>query len=155
MERRDPRRRPRVLVVDDDPVRANHYVRWLEGAGYRVLLCPGPTGPTYCRQEVEHGCLTWHWVDLVIYHAFLPKNHWERISDDLVASLRGHLPNRPLIVAGESEATPDWVARLAASDPRTAAAFPVNRRSLVEAVGRLLAGAAGSGPQPFAAHPWG
>jgi CheY-like chemotaxis protein len=142
MEWPELRRPPRVLIADDDLTRASHLARWLEGAGYRVLLCPGPDGPTFCHQEAQHGCLIWLWVDLVIYHAWVPKSRWERSSDDLVASLRKHLPDRPLILAGESTVTPTWVARFAANDPRTAAVFPVNRQSLLEAVGRLLAGEA-------------
>ena len=42
--------RPTVLVVEDNPTSREQYGEWLEGAGYAVTNCPGPT-------MAEHACL--------------------------------------------------------------------------------------------------
>jgi hypothetical protein len=36
-----------VLVVEADPVERERFGSWLEGSGFTVLLCPGPSGPDY------------------------------------------------------------------------------------------------------------
>jgi hypothetical protein len=36
-----------VLVVEADPAERGRFGSWLEGAGFPVLVCPGPTGPDY------------------------------------------------------------------------------------------------------------
>jgi hypothetical protein len=37
----------RVLVVEADPAERGRFGAWLEGAGFPVLACPGPTEPDY------------------------------------------------------------------------------------------------------------
>ncbi len=36
-----------MLVVEASPSERGRYGAWLEGAGYPVLVCPGPTEPDY------------------------------------------------------------------------------------------------------------
>jgi len=36
-----------VLVVEADPAERERYGSWLEGSGFDVLVCPGPTEPDY------------------------------------------------------------------------------------------------------------
>jgi hypothetical protein len=36
-----------VLVVEADPVERGRFGAWLEGAGFEVLVCPGPMEPDY------------------------------------------------------------------------------------------------------------
>jgi len=36
-----------VLVVEADPKERERFGSWLEGAGFAVLTCPGPTEPDY------------------------------------------------------------------------------------------------------------
>ncbi len=44
-----------VLVVEADPLERERYGAWLEGAGFDVLLCPGPTEPDYTCVGVRDG----------------------------------------------------------------------------------------------------
>jgi len=39
--------RSMVLVVEADPAERERFGSWLEGSGYDVLVCPGPTEPDY------------------------------------------------------------------------------------------------------------
>ena len=39
--------RSTVLVVEADPAERERFGSWLEGSGYDVLVCPGPTEPDY------------------------------------------------------------------------------------------------------------
>jgi CheY-like chemotaxis protein len=36
-----------VLVVEADPVERERFGSWLEGSGFEVVVCPGPTEPDY------------------------------------------------------------------------------------------------------------
>ncbi len=48
-------RRGPVLVVEADPLERERFGSWLEGAGFDVLLCPGPTEPDYTCVGVRDG----------------------------------------------------------------------------------------------------
>lgn len=41
------RARRTVLVVEADPAERERFGSWLEGSGFDVLACPGPTEPDY------------------------------------------------------------------------------------------------------------
>ena len=36
-----------ILVVEADPGERERYGSWLEGSGFEVVMCPGPTEPDY------------------------------------------------------------------------------------------------------------
>ncbi len=44
-----------VLVVEADPLERERFGSWLEGAGFDVLQCPGPTEPDYTCVGVRDG----------------------------------------------------------------------------------------------------
>ncbi len=49
--------RDSVLVVEADPDERERFGSWLEGSGFDVLVCPGPTEPDYtCVGGREGAC---------------------------------------------------------------------------------------------------
>jgi len=56
-----------VLVVEADPAERERFGSWLEGAGYAVLACPGPTEPDYtCVGGREGTCPLVAEADVVV-----------------------------------------------------------------------------------------
>ena len=56
-----------VLVVDADPAERERFGTWLEGAGFAVLACPGPTEPDYtCVGSREGACPLVAEADVVV-----------------------------------------------------------------------------------------
>lgn len=56
-----------VLVVEADPAERERFGTWLEGAGFAVLACPGPTEPDYtCVGGREGACPLVAEADLVV-----------------------------------------------------------------------------------------
>jgi hypothetical protein len=56
-----------VLVVEADEPERERFGAWLEGSGFRVLLCPGPTEPDYtCIGARGGSCPLVAEVDLVV-----------------------------------------------------------------------------------------
>lgn len=39
--------RDTILVVEADPAERERFGSWLEGSGFDIVLCPGPTEPDY------------------------------------------------------------------------------------------------------------
>ncbi|HEX9717632.1 MAG TPA: hypothetical protein VGA93_06775 [Actinomycetota bacterium] len=56
-----------VLVVEADPAERERFGTWLEGAGFAVLACPGPTEPDYtCVGGREGACPLVAEADVVV-----------------------------------------------------------------------------------------
>jgi len=68
-----------VLVVEADAEERDRYGNWLEDAGFEVLACPGPRGPTYtCVGGKTGTCALAKGADLVILDTSLPGDDlWE------------------------------------------------------------------------------
>ncbi|HZP89371.1 MAG TPA: hypothetical protein VFC04_00055 [Actinomycetota bacterium] len=59
--------RSAVLVVEADPEERERFGSWLEGSGYEVTLCPGPTEPDYtCLGDRDGFCPLVAEVDAVV-----------------------------------------------------------------------------------------
>lgn len=59
--------RPTVLIVEDDAASRDQYGEWLEGAGYAVTNCPGPTMAEHaCLGIRDASCPLGHAADLVV-----------------------------------------------------------------------------------------
>lgn len=56
-----------VLVVEADPTERERFGSWLEGAGFDVLVCPGPTEPDYtCVGARDGTCPLLEEADLTV-----------------------------------------------------------------------------------------
>jgi CheY-like chemotaxis protein len=64
--------RPRVLVVERDPVALRTMGSWLHDEGFDVLLCPGPQAPGYeCPFASGATCLLAHRADVIVLDLWL------------------------------------------------------------------------------------
>jgi len=63
----EARRERAVLVVEADEPERERIGSWLEGSGFRVLSCPGPTEPDYTCVGARNGsCSLIAEVDLIV-----------------------------------------------------------------------------------------
>jgi CheY-like chemotaxis protein len=61
-----------VLLVEHDREQRERIGAWLEGAGFDVYVCPGPSAPTYtCIASEGHPCPLVHAADLVLLDLWL------------------------------------------------------------------------------------
>lgn len=59
--------RDTILVVEADPAERERLGSWLEGSGFDILLCPGPTEPDYtCVGSRDGVCPLVEDADVVI-----------------------------------------------------------------------------------------
>lgn len=117
-----------VLVVAANAVDRERYGGWLEGDGYEVLQCPGPTAPDYhCVGGKSGTCALARGADLVILDSALP-------GDDLAEGT----PASELVTIYASLGKPVLEVSSLARDvvpPASWLRWPPSREDLLRAVG--------------------
>jgi CheY-like chemotaxis protein len=69
------RTNPRVLVVESDPELRDTVGSWLEGSGFDVSACPGPSGPEFvCVGDRAGHCPLIEGTDAVVLDCDLPSD---------------------------------------------------------------------------------
>jgi len=124
-----------VLVVERDPKDRERLGAWLEGAGYDVLACPGPSAPEYtCLGSLRGVCPLASGADAIVLDCWLA-------GDSALAGVSGlelldfYLgTGKPVLALRHgAEATLAFLAEdLAVVD------WPADRHELVETVRALI-----------------
>jgi len=94
----------RVLVVEADPAERERFGSWLEGAGFAVLTCPGPTEPDYtCVGGREGACPLVVEADVVVIDMSLDSE--TLMTGTAAEELLGLylLAGRPVVVLGSRQ----------------------------------------------------
>ena len=93
-----------VLVVEADPAERERFGSWLEGAGFAVLACPGPTEPDYtCVGGREVACPLVVEADVVVIDMSLDSE--TLMTGTAAEELLGLylLAGRPVVVLGSRQ----------------------------------------------------
>jgi CheY-like chemotaxis protein len=123
-----------VLVVEQDECRRDQVGGWLEGAGFDVLACPGPSAPSYtCLASCNAPCPLAAGADVVVLDMHLAPDDalqgtpgWELL---LYYLDRGR---RIVVLSG-----PDDAMRPHSDDGVVVVRRPPDRRTLIDAVAQL------------------
>jgi CheY-like chemotaxis protein len=120
-----------VLLVEADPELRDRIGEWLERSGFEVLLCPGPSAPSYtCVASTGRPCVLLKAADLVLLDLWLESD--SVMSGTTASELLANYvsSDRPVVVIdpGHDELLPfidETAARIG---------WPPERREVVESV---------------------
>lgn len=133
-----------VLLVEADPELRDRIGRWLEYSGLEVLLCPGPSEPSYtCLASKGRPCALVKGADVVLLDLWLASDSimLGTTASELLAYYVSN--DRPVVVID-----PGHDELLAFMDEIAARIeWPPERRELVESVRVALQAKAGSEPR--------
>ena len=123
--------RPRVLIEEPDVAEAFAYWRLLEGKGYAVSWCPGPTGlpPRQCPLVAFGHCDLVQCADVVV--SSLPLHR--EVSRKVIAALRNVYPETPMVVQAPQQLLARW-APLFEGHSWEAMRMPVTSQTLLDSV---------------------
>jgi hypothetical protein len=139
-----------ALVVAFDRAIRSSVGGWLEGAGFDVLLCTGPTAPDYrCVADATGGCPLADTADLIVLDAWLESDADDEGGPGAAALIRYYRSKeRPLIVLDHGRSGPSLMV-----PERTALLeWPPNRRELEHIAQALLATPRTTRPRRYAAR---
>lgn len=124
-----------VLLVESDSKRREEMGSWLEGAGFEVTACPGPSAPDYtCIGARGGSCPLVHGVDLIVLDLWLAGDMVQEGTS--ATDLLGYYVSsgKPVIALTHG----DGEARLFAEEHLVDIAWPPGRRELVETARAFL-----------------
>jgi DNA-binding response OmpR family regulator len=137
---------PSVLVVEFDSEVRGRLADWLDGAGFEVLMCPGPSEPDYrCLAGRAATCPLAAPADLVVLDLWLA-------SDAVMAGTSSFQLLDYYISLGKPVIALDHdrhERHFFTSDNLTLLEWPVDKQELIETVRVVLQGR----PQPSAPRP--
>lgn len=108
----------KVVLAHGDRATAELYSGWLRQAGFHVVVCPGPSAPTYhCFMLQTSRCPIVAEADLLVYDPWLECDTDETSATDLVRALRGRYAGTPILVLGMEGGFPSDLVRLSQADP--------------------------------------
>jgi CheY-like chemotaxis protein len=126
-----------VLLVEADPALRYRMGGWLERSGFEVLVCPGPSAPTYeCLASCARPCALVKAADVVVLDLWLESDS-VMIGTTATELLAHYLANdKPVVVIdpGHDQLRP-FMDEIAAR-----VEWPPERRELVESVQVALQG---------------
>ena len=129
-----------VLVVENDAELLDRMGGWLEGAGFDVLACPGPSRPDYtCVAGRGLPCPLAHAVDAVVLDLWLASDSvlCGTSSTELLAY---YLSSERPVVALSARHDHTRLINLFLEDPLFVLESPPERQELCETVAAILRG---------------
>jgi CheY-like chemotaxis protein len=127
-----------VLVVEPDPVLRDQVGGWLEGAGFEVLACPGPSYPEYtCILGRGLPCALAEATSAVVLDLWLASDSALRGTSSREL-LRYYLRAGKPVVALTARPEHPRLIKQFLDEPVTLLEWPPERRELCETVGVLL-----------------
>jgi hypothetical protein len=133
----------RVLLVEADPELRDRIGMWLECSGFEVLLCPGPSAPSYtCLASKGRPCALAKGADVVLLDLWLASDNimLGTTASELLAYYVSN--DRPVVVIDPGhEELLAFVDEIAARIE-----WPPERRELVESVRVAFQAKAGAEP---------
>lgn len=126
----------RVLLVEAEPANGDRYAGWLEGAGYEVSVCPGPSAPDYTCVGGRRGrCPLVEPADAVVLDLDLDSELGQEGTSALELLSLYMSSGKPVVVVGSDRRIVGVLPeRLSAGLLR-----PTTRTELVRAVGKSIA----------------